>query len=61
MAMTCQEVGHCLGLSTDCNLYPFTPGLCRERLEIIKYDPISQSEIHQGNDNCEECWCDKSA
>lgn len=54
MAVTCQEVGHCLVFSTDCNLYPFDPGLCRERLEIIRYDPSSQPEVYQGDDNHEE-------
>ena len=34
MRPTCQDAGHCLGLTreTDCNLFPVRPGWCRERI-----------------------------
>lgn len=40
MAVTCIEAGHCLGLSTGCNLYPVKPGTCRERFKAINFDAI---------------------
>lgn len=43
MAATCKEKGHCLGLTTGCNLYPVKPGVCRERVKAEKIDFIHES------------------
>lgn len=40
MAQNCIIAGHCLGLATNCKLFPVEQGLCRERLVIIRFDEI---------------------